>query len=393
MEKIIFTEEFCQPQKLFPFTLTRQVQDIRVGILTIREKWEKHLGLPSFNKWLDSYKDDHLSVKMDALPYGDYLLVHSNVLPSAKIISQINKLEKGELLLCASNGPVALKFSNSDANAHDIKVSKTILLEEEAKTISQPWHIFQLNDWAIREDFNLLTRDRTSAPLSDTNKVIAPENIFLEDGAKVEHCILNASTGPIYIGRNAEIMEGSIVRGALAMCEGTVLKLGTKVYGATTLGPYSVGGGEIKNSVFFGYSNKGHDGYLGDSVIGEWCNMGAGTSNSNVKNNAGAVKVYSDLARNTYETAGIKCGVLMGDYSRCAINTSFNTGTVVGISVNIFGSGLTPKYVPSFSWGSEGIKTYNFDAALQHIENWKQLKHRELTAEEKSILKYLYENQ
>ena len=188
-------------------------------------------------------------------------------------------------------------------------------------------------------------------------------------------------------------MEGSIIRGPLAMCEGSVLKLGTKVYGATTLGPYSVGGGEIKNSVFFGYSNKGHDGYLGDSVIGEWCNMGAGTSNSNVKNNAGAVKVYSDLEKNTWETAGIKCGVLMGDYSRCAINTSFNTGTVVGISANIFGSGLTPKYVPSFSWGSEGIKTYNFDAALQHIDNWKQLKHQALTAEEKSILKYLYENQ
>jgi UDP-N-acetylglucosamine diphosphorylase/glucosamine-1-phosphate N-acetyltransferase len=393
MEKIIFTEEFCQPQKLFPFTLTRHVQDIRVGILTIREKWEAYLGLPSFNKWLDTYKDNHLSVKTDELPGGDYLLIHSNVLPSAKIISQIKRLHPGELLLCAVNGPVALKFSNSDASANDIKVNKTILLEQDSKTISQPWHIFQLNDWAIREDFQLLTSGRTSESISSTNKTIAPENIFIEPGATVEHCILNASTGPIYIGKNAEIMEGSIIRGPLAMCEGAVLKLGTKVYGATTLGPYSVGGGEIKNSVFFGYSNKGHDGYLGDSVIGEWCNMGAGTSNSNVKNNAGAVKVYSDLEKNTWETAGIKCGVLMGDYSRCAINTSFNTGTVVGVSVNIFGSGLTPKYVPSFSWGSEGIKTYNFDAALQHIENWKQLKHQTLSAEEKSILKYLYENQ
>ncbi|MDH7460907.1 putative sugar nucleotidyl transferase [Chitinophagaceae bacterium 26-R-25] len=393
MEKIIFTEEFCQPQKLFPFTLTRHVQDIRVGILTIREKWEAYLGLPSFNKWLDNYKDNDLSIKTNELSAGDYLLIHSNVLPSAKIISHIKKLNPGELLLCAVNGPVALKFSNKDASANDIKVSKTILLEEDAKAISQPWHIFQLNDWAIREDFHLLTNGRTSEPISSTNKTISPENIFIEQGAKVEHCILNASTGPIYIGRGAEIMEGSIIRGPLAMCEGAVLKLGTKVYGATTLGPYSVGGGEIKNSVFFGYCNKGHDGYLGDSVIGEWCNMGAGTSNSNVKNNAGAVKVYSDLEKNTYETAGIKCGVLMGDYSRCAINTSFNTGTVVGVSVNIFGSGLTPKYVPSFSWGSEGIKTYNFDAALQHIENWKQLKHQTMTAEEKSILKYLYENQ
>ncbi|MDI3320514.1 putative sugar nucleotidyl transferase [Pinibacter soli] len=393
MEKIIFTEEFCQPQKLFPFTLTRHVQDIRVGILTIRQKWEAYLGLPSFNKWLDNYKDNGLSVKTNELSPGDYLLIHSNVLPSAAIISQIKKLDAGELLLCAVNGPVALKFSNRDASANDIKVSKTTLLEEDAKTIAQSWHIFQLNDWAVREDFHLLTNGRTSEPISSTNKTTAPENIFIEQGANVEHCILNASTGPIYIGKNAEIMEGSVIRGPLAMCEGAVLKLGTKVYGATTLGPYSVGGGEIKNSVFFGYSNKGHDGYLGDSVIGEWCNMGAGTSNSNVKNNAGAVKVYSDLEKNSYETAGIKCGVLMGDYSRCAINTSFNTGTVVGVSANIFGSGLTPKYVPSFSWGSEGIKTYNFDAALQHIENWKQLKHQTLTAEEKSILKYLYENQ
>lgn len=393
MEKIIFTEEFCQPQKLFPFTLTRHVQDIRVGILTIREKWEAYLGLPSFNKWLDNYKDNQLSVKTDELSPGDYLLIHSNVLPSAKIISQIKQLHPGELLLCAVNGPVALKFTNRDTSANDIKVNKTILLEEDAKTISQPWHIFQLNDWATREDFHLLTNGKTSEAISSTNQTISPENIFIEKGAKVEHCILNASTGPVYIGKNAEIMEGSIIRGPLAMCEGSVLKLGTKVYGATTLGPYSVGGGEIKNSVFFGYSNKGHDGYIGDSVIGEWCNMGAGTSNSNVKNNAGAVKVYSDLEKNTYETAGIKCGVLMGDYSRCAINTSFNTGTVVGISANIFGSGLTPKYVPSFSWGSEGIKTYNFDAALQHIENWKQLKHRTLMEEEKSILKYLYANQ
>lgn len=395
MDKIIFTEEFCQPEKLFPFTLVRQVQDIRIGILTIREKWERCLNLSSYDKWLDSYKDNERSIKADhTLPTGTYLLVHSNVLPSATIIKQVKELQNGELLLCAANGPVALRFSNADITGPgDIKVSRTVLLEESAKTISQPWHIFQLNDWAIREDFHLLTTNRVSQPVSSTNKVISPENIFLEEGASVEHCILNAFTGPIYIGKNAEIMEGSVVRGPLALCEGAVLKMGAKVYGATTLGPYCVGGGEIKNSVLLGYSNKGHEGYLGDSVIGEWCNLGAGTSNSNVKNNASAIRVYSNLEKNTFETAGIKCGVLMGDYSRCAINTSFNTGTVVGVSVNIFGSGLTPKFIPSFSWGSEGIKTYNFDAALQHIENWKQMKHQSLTATEKSILKYLYEKQ
>ncbi len=395
MEKIIFTEEFCQPRKLFPFTLIRQVQDIRIGILTIREKWEHYLQLPSFNKWLDNYKDDERSLKIDEdLPSGDYLLIHSNVLPSPKIIEQVKNMRPGELLLCASNGPVAIKFSHSGIiNTSDIKVSRTVLLEEEAKVIAQPWHIFQLNNYAICEDFRLLTQGRNSEPLSPTNEVVSPENIFLEKGAVVEYSVLNASAGPIYIGKNAEIMEGSLIRGPLALCEGAVLKMGSKIYGATTLGPYSVGGGEIKNSVLFGYSNKAHDGYLGDSVIGEWCNLGAGTCNSNVKNSAALVKVYSDLEKNSYENAGLKCGVLMGDYSRCAINTLFNTGTVTGVSANVFGSGLTPKYIPSFSWGAEGIKTYNFDAALQHIENWKQLKNTSLSAAEKSILKYLYEKQ
>ncbi|MEO5561855.1 MAG: hypothetical protein ABIR18_00445 [Chitinophagaceae bacterium] len=216
-----------------------------------------------------------------------------------------------------------------------------------------------------------------------------PKNIFIEKGAKVEHSILNASAGPIYIGRNAEVMEGCMIRGPFAMGDNSVLKMGTKIYGPTALGPYCVFGGEVKNSVVFGYSNKAHDGYLGDSVIGEWCNMGAGTSNSNMKNNASEVRVWTPKGQ---IVAGMKCGVMMGDYSRTAINTSINTGTVVGVCCNVFGTGLSPKYIPSFSWGSEGVNRYDYEKALQDIAAWKKLKTQDVSDNEKSILKYIFNN-
>jgi UDP-N-acetylglucosamine diphosphorylase/glucosamine-1-phosphate N-acetyltransferase len=246
-----------------------------------------------------------------------------------------------------------------------------------------------LNDWAIRQDFELLTKKRISQPIPKSNKVNKPSRIFIEKGAKLEHCILNAGTGPIYIGKNAEIMEGAVIRGPFALCEGACLKMGAKVYGATTVGPYSLAGGEIKNSVIFGYSNKAHDGYLGDSVIGEWCNLGAGTTNSNLKNNAGNVKVWTPKGE---ISSGVKCGVMMGDYSRTAINTAINTGTVIGVCCNIFGNGLTPRYIPDFSWGSEGLKRYEFEKAIPDIENWKRLKGMTLSENERSILKYIFDN-
>lgn len=215
-----------------------------------------------------------------------------------------------------------------------------------------------------------------------------PSNVFFEKGAKAEHCIINASTGPVYIGKDAELMEGSIIRGPFAMGEGACLKMGAKVYGATTLGPRCVAGGEIKNSVLFGYSNKAHDGYLGDSVVGEWCNMGAGTTNSNLKNNASDVKIWTSRGE---MNAGTKCGVMMGDYSRTAVNTSINTGTVIGICCNVFGSGLTPKYIPNFSWGSDGVTRYDIGKVFPDIEDWKKLKGQVLREDEKRILKYIYE--
>jgi len=392
MQRIIFTEEFCQPQKLFPFTLTRQVQDIRIGILTIREKWEKMLQLPSLDKWMDDYKDGSKSVKIDEqLGEGSNLLVHANILPSNLIIEKIKHLQNGDLLYHAEKGPIACKFSNNEIlQQQNIKVKRNILYTGDIISIHLPWHIFQLNDIALKNDFELITNGRKSAKISSTNKIINEESIFLEEGAIVEHSLLNATNGPIYIANNAEVMEGCLIRGAFALCEGAVLKMGTKIYGATTLGPNCIGGGEIKNSVLFGNSNKAHDGYLGDSVLGEWCNLGAGSSNSNIKNTASPVKVYNAESNDMHD-AGLKCGLLMGDYSRAAINTMFNTGTVVGICVNVFGDGLTPKFIPNFSWGAEGVKRYEFNKALIDIESWKQLKKQLIYDEEKTILKYIYE--
>ncbi|WP_462222353.1 putative sugar nucleotidyl transferase [Ferruginibacter sp.] len=387
MQKIIFTEEYCNPKNLHPFTLTRHIQDIRIGILTIREKWEKFLKLPSFDKWEGYYLDDENSIKIDKNIGNDtYLMIHANVLPSKSIISKIKKLQHGEFLSVANEGGIAYKFSAKEVmGLHKIKIARSVEFKESLKILQYPWQIFQLNDWAIREDFELITAKRKSKPISKTNKVINPSQIFLEAGAKVEHCILNASTGPIYIGKNAELMEGCMIRGPFALCEGSLVKMGSKIYGATTIGPYCLAGGEIKNSVLMGYSNKAHDGYLGDSVIGEWCNLGAGSSNSNLKNNCGDVKYWVDGDKREI-SAGNKGGLLMGDYSKASINTSFNTGTVVGVSCNVFAQGLTPKYIPHFSWGCDGITKYKLSNALDDINKWKQLKGFAITEREKKIL-------
>ncbi len=345
----ILLDDSVSKKHLYPFAVTRHVATIRVGILTIREKWEMILGKPVF---LVPGKDINTVLAEEAL------LMSANIIPTKKWVASFLA------------GGTKLVFPGDDT----------------VKIIEHPWEIFQYNDWAIRQDFNLLCSGRRSQPLSSTNTIIAPGNIFLEEGATVEHCTLNASTGPIYIGKNAIMMEGCLIRGPLAMCEGAVLKMGSKVYGATTIGPYCNAAGEIKNSVLAGYSNKAHDGYLGDSVIGEWCNIGAGSSNSNVKNSAGMVSVWDQSAA-AFVSVGPKCGLLMGDYSRAAINTSFNTGTMIGICCNIFGEGFPPKFVPDFTWGKE---RYNFNKVIKDISNWKKLKGKPLTEEEQEVLHDIY---
>jgi len=391
MKKIVFTEEFCQPENLFPFTLTRQVQDIRVGILTIREKWELSLQMPSVDKFEADYKDLERSIRIHTSIGDDlYYLIHGNVFPTHGLVAAVKKLKAGEFISIPELESIVYCISKKEVESeHRIKVGKSIEIDETLKAIRFPWHIFEMNSTAIKEDFELLTTGRKTIKTSSTNQLINPSQIFIEEGAQVEHCILNAAEGPIYIGKNAVLMEGCLLRGPIAVCEGAVAKMGTRIYGATTVGPYCTVGGEIKNSILFGYSNKAHDGYLGDSVIGEWCNMGAGTSNSNVKNNASDVLVFTPKE---LRSVGLKCGVFMGDYSRTAINTSINTGTVIGASANVFGNGLTPKYIPSFSWGSEGVQRYMFDKALKDIENWKRLKGRNLTQSEKTILKHIFDH-
>jgi len=391
MKKIVFTEEFCQPENLFPFTLTRQIQDIRIGIFTIRQKWEQWLDMPSFDKKEGDYKDLDRSIEVGEIVDGDVIyLIHGNILPTAKLVKHIKKLSAGEFISVPGKEGIIYCISRKEVlDSNKIMVKKAIEFNDEFKEVKFPWEISQMNKWSISQDFELITKSRKSQKISATNKLIKANHIFIEKGAEVEHCYLNASDGPIYIGKTAVVMEGSMLRGPVAICDGAVVKMGSRIYGATTIGPACNVGGEIKNSVFFANSNKAHDGYIGDSVIGEWCNMGAGTSNSNIKNNASGVMLWTP---NGAMNVGLKCGVMMGDYSRTAINTSINTGTVIGVCCNVIGNGLTPKYIPSFSWSSDGVERYDFEKALSDIENWKQLKQQSLSTNEKTILKYLFDH-
>jgi len=391
MKKIVFTEEFCQPENLFPFTLTRQIQDIRIGIFTIRQKWEQWLDMPSFDKKEGDYKDLDRSIEVGEIVDGDVIyLIHGNILPTAKLVKHIKKLSAGEFISVPGKEGIIYCISRKEVlDSNKIMVKKAIEFNDEFKEVKFPWEISQMNKWTISQDFELITKSRKSQKISATNKLIKANHIFIEKGAEVEHCYLNASDGPIYIGKTVVVMEGSMLRGPVAICDGAVVKMGSRIYGATTIGPACNVGGEIKNSVFFANSNKAHDGYIGDSVIGEWCNMGAGTSNSNIKNNASGVMLWTP---NGAMDVGLKCGVMMGDYSRTAINTSINTGTVIGVCCNVIGNGLTPKYIPSFSWSSDGVERYDFEKALSDIENWKQLKQQSLSTNEKTILKYLFDH-
>ncbi len=390
-KKIVFTEEFCQPENLFPFTLTRRIQDIRTGILTIREKWEQFLDVASFDKKENDHKDFEKAIFIEEIIGKDIIyLIHGNIIPTSKLVKQVKKLKAGEFISVAGKESIVYCISKEEIiDSNNIKIKKAIEFEDELKEIKFPWEIFQFNNWAIVEDFDLITAGRKSQKIPATNKIKNASNIFIEKGATVENCFLNAGDGPIYIGKNATIMEGSMLRGPVAVCENAVVKMGAKIYGATTIGPNCTVGGEIKNSVFFANSNKAHDGYIGDSVIGEWCNMGAGTSNSNIKNNASSVMIWTP---NGPVNVGKKCGMLMGDFSRTAINTSINTGTVIGACCNVFGNGLTPKFIPSFSWGSDGIERYGFEKSITDIENWKELKDQMITENEKNILKHIFEN-
>lgn len=363
-------------ESLFPLTHTRPVSEIRIGILTIKEKWAKHLGTtPS------TQTSDYLQKKYPLKEEADNVYIHSGICPNKALVEAIQKLADGEALYA---GDTLLAYHNTDR--------QKVIFTEDFTQIEKLWHIFQHNAIELQADFDLLTAGSRSQVLSDTNLVMGSENIFVEEGAKVEGAILNATTGPIYIGKNTEVMEGSIVRGPLAMCEHSVLKMGAKIYGATTLGPYCKVGGEVNNSVLMGYSNKGHDGFLGNSVLGEWCNIGADTNNSNLKNNYEEVRLWSEQA-SCFEKTGLQfCGLIMGDHSKCGINTMFNTGTVVGVSANIFGAGFPRNFIPSFAWGgSAGYSTYQLSKVFEVAEKVMARRGVALDDTEKVILQKVFE--
>ena len=367
---------------LYPFTQIRPVSGIRFGIFTFKERWETISG-----KKVEILTETYLQ-NAEPLSAGEKLFINAAILPDDALLKLLSELNSNEAIQYKENIIAFVGRHNEFATINEITRSKfnnIINYDADIIHIIYAWHLFQYNDKAIRFDFDLLTKGRQSKPISATNKTTLPENIFVEEGAVVEHAIINASAGPVYIGRDAIVMEGSMIRGPFVLGEGAVLKMGSLVYGATTIGPFSQAGGEIKNSIIMANSNKAHHGYLGDAVIGEWCNLGAGTSNSNIKNNAGNILKKID---NRIVDIGLKCGVMMGDYCRTAINTSLNTATFAGVACNIFGNGLTPKDIPDFTWGFK--ERYVFEKALQHIDNWKKFKGKRLTDKEIEILNYLY---
>lgn len=343
----ILLDDLSFNENLFPFAQIESLVHLRIGILSLYEKW--NLLFPG-NVFVASELEP--KAKLDVMTH-----VPANLLAPFEAMHQLKK----------------------DGNVQYVK--------DRAREITRSWQIFEWNDFALREDFAEITKGRYSQPLPDGVYATGPENIFIEEGATILHSSINASAGPVYIGENALIMEGSLLRGPLAVCHGAVVKMGTKIYGATTIGAQCTVGGEVKNSVLQDFSNKAHDGYLGDSVIGNWCNLGAGTTNSNIKNNASPVVVWSQAAQK-FENAGLKCGLLMGDYSRAAINTSFNTGTVTGICCHIFAKDVPPKLIDNFTWGRE---KYVWDKVIPDIQNWKTLREKKISSQKMERIKNLYD--
>jgi UDP-N-acetylglucosamine diphosphorylase/glucosamine-1-phosphate N-acetyltransferase len=374
---------------LLPLTFTRPVADIRIGILTIREKWEHYLKSKT-----SSQTQAYLAKKFpcEFAIDTDNVWISGAILPNAKLIEEIQSLQPQQTLV--SGHTLIATNTGNDKNFSADNVSTFQSFESHAKAVKveNVWDIFSKNAEAIASDFELLTAGRTSVALSASNQIMGIENIFVEEGAKVECAILNATTGPIYIGKDAEIMEGTIVRGPLALCEHATLKLGTKIYGATTIGPHCKVGGEVSNSVIFGYSNKAHDGFLGNSVIGEWCNLGADSNNSNLKNNYGEVKLWN-YAKNAMTGTGLTfCGLIMADHSKCGINTMFNTGTVVGVNANIFGAGFPQNHIHSFSWGgASGFSTYKLEQAFEVAKRVFERRSLVFDATEQEIMTHLFQ--
>ena len=370
---------------LLPFTFTRPVAEIRIGILTIREKWEKYLGSTT-----TTLTEEYLSGKYPMVEMEQNVMINASFLPNEILSEMISNLETNQAIFRGDD--IIAFYTTENQEQVDFDAYDITEYQQDCLTVENSWDIFAKNDAAIRDDFDLLTQDRMSQPIPTSANVISPENIFIEEGAILEFVTLNASTGPIYIGKDTLLMEGTLIRGPFAICENARTKMGAKIYGATTIGPHSVVGGEVNNCVLFGYSNKGHDGFLGNAVLGEWCNIGADSNNSNLKNNYDEVKLWS-YETEKFEKTGLQfCGLMMGDHSKCGINTMFNTGTVVGVSSNIFGSGFPRNFIPSFSWGgANGFTTYLTTKALETAKIMMARRNVDLDAVESKILEHVFE--
>jgi UDP-N-acetylglucosamine diphosphorylase/glucosamine-1-phosphate N-acetyltransferase len=318
------------------------------------------------------------------------ILINASFLPNSELAEMVKSLEENQAIFI--NEDVIAFYTKNAQDDINFETFIPIEYDGEVLKLEHTWDIFSKNGQAIENDFEMLIMGRRSQQIPSSNNIISGDNIFIEEGAKLEYATLNASSGPIYIGKDAEVMEGSIIRGPFALCEHSTVKLGAKIYGPTTVGPHSKVGGEVNNSVIFGYSNKGHDGFLGNSVLGEWCNLGADTNNSNLKNNYAEVRLW-DYNTEKFAKTGLQfCGLMMGDHSKCGINTMFNTGTVVGVSANIFGSGFPRNFVPSFSWGGNGgFTTYLTNKAFEVAEVVMSRRDIELTEVDKEILLHVFE--
>ena len=370
---------------LLPFTFTRPVADIRMGILTVREKWETYLDTQ-----ISSKTEDYLTTKFPLKTESENVMIDASFLPTRELADLVSELGPSEAIFIDSE-PVAY-FTHNPEDEIDLQTYTIKNYTGDYLRIRNTWDIFSRNGEALEADFDLITNGRQSMPISDTNRIINPDRIFLEEGAKVEFSILNATEGPIYLGKDSEVMEGNMIRGGFALCEAAVVKMGAKVYGPTTIGPYGKICGEVNNSVIFGYSSKGHDGYLGNAVLGEWCNIGADSNNSNLKNNYAKVRMWN-YESERFEQTGLQfCGLMMGDHSKTAINTMFNTGTVIGVSANIYVPGFPRNFIPSFSWGgASGFSTYLPKKAFETAKVAMARRRVEFNETDAAILNHVFE--
>jgi UDP-N-acetylglucosamine diphosphorylase/glucosamine-1-phosphate N-acetyltransferase len=377
-------------EHLLPLAFTRPVCEIRTGILTIREKWERSLESP-----VSFYTQAYLREKYPLTLGASNIFINGSILPDDSLLQAVLALKEGAYLL-QNDCLLAARLSEQQARVFDenriIQEMAAVPYTGEIKAVRQLHDIFSLNGEAIKQDFRLLTAGRTSEPVPEGTRVLNPSAVFIEKGAKLTFCTLNASDGPVYIGKDAEVMEGALIRGPFALGEHSIIKMGAKIYDSTTIGPHSKVGGEVNNSVIFGFSNKAHDGFLGNAVIGEWCNIGADSNNSNLKNNYAEVRLWNYQTGNFRKTGLQFCGLVMADHAKCGINTMFNTGTVVGVGSNIFGSGFPRNFIPDFSWGgAAGFETYQLAKALEVAERVYERRKLQFTETDRKILAAVFE--